>query len=432
MDRDCLISHGMNAFIKDSMLVRGDQFYVAICNQSGCIAAYNEKNNILLCPFADGPIKFTNNVEQGLNVVNINRHGREFSIIRVPYAFKLLLQELQSMNVQMRIITEDNINQLFNMVKSNELKNITGIENYNKYSKFLINKIQDENNKYLNAPDNNPQIDDEFLNNDFKNNTFNVPQNSFINTNNNVFDSNFTNYNYNDNGDWSLEPIYTMPADNINIEIKSKMKVGDFVKYYPTPLKIESYIIDKIYNDVFMDIKNVDTNEILTVNKDNVARPDFKDEMDKLPTKHSDQKHFTNKVEQPVSPPQSPTYGFDQPVSPPQSPTYGFDQPVSPPQSPTYGFDQPVSPPENIENNNNDLEIEDLETNSYDEWDEGNPYYGGGKPKLKILNDIDTSGLNMLSNIEGGGENNNESNDNLDLNNNDNTLKKSITMDLNK
>ena len=63
-----------------------------------------------MCPFADGPIKFVKNVDQQFNVVNVNRFGRDFSIIRVPYAFKLLMQELQCMNVQMRIITEDNVN----------------------------------------------------------------------------------------------------------------------------------------------------------------------------------------------------------------------------------------------------------------------------------------------------------------------------------
>ena len=83
--------------------------------QTGYVAAYNEKQNLFLCPFADGPIKFVKNVDQQFNVVNVNRFGRDFSIIRVPYAFKLLMQELQCMNVQMRIITEDNIDQLHSL-----------------------------------------------------------------------------------------------------------------------------------------------------------------------------------------------------------------------------------------------------------------------------------------------------------------------------
>ena len=126
MDRDCLLAHGMNAFIKDSMLVRGDEYLMAVCNQTGCIAAYNEQQNIMLCPFADGPIKFVKNVEQTHNVININKFGRSFSIVRIPYAFKLLMQELQAMNVQMRIITADNINNIMTLSKSWDLTDITG------------------------------------------------------------------------------------------------------------------------------------------------------------------------------------------------------------------------------------------------------------------------------------------------------------------
>ena len=35
-----------------------------------------------------------------MKYINISKFGRNFSIIRVPYAFKLLMQELTTMNVQ--------------------------------------------------------------------------------------------------------------------------------------------------------------------------------------------------------------------------------------------------------------------------------------------------------------------------------------------
>ena len=62
MDRDCLLAHGMASFIKESMLVRGDQYYMAICNQSGTVAIYNETKNLFLSPMMDGPLKFIDNV----------------------------------------------------------------------------------------------------------------------------------------------------------------------------------------------------------------------------------------------------------------------------------------------------------------------------------------------------------------------------------
>ena len=122
MDRDCLLAHGMASFIKESMIVRGDKYFMAICNKSGTIAIYNETKNLFLSPFADGPLKFVENVENNMNIVQKSVFGRDFSIVCVPYAFKLLLQELKTMNVQMRIITEDNVDHLTSLFYGEDFK----------------------------------------------------------------------------------------------------------------------------------------------------------------------------------------------------------------------------------------------------------------------------------------------------------------------
>ena len=75
---------------------------------------------------SDGPIQFVGTLDDHLNIENVSRFGRSFSIVRIPYSFKLLLQELQTMNVQMRIITEDNIDQLTNMSYSDNISKILG------------------------------------------------------------------------------------------------------------------------------------------------------------------------------------------------------------------------------------------------------------------------------------------------------------------
>ena len=125
MDRDCLIGHGMSHFVNESMMVRGDQFYMAICNLSGCIAVYNEDKNIFLSPHVDGPLKFIENINSEMNIVNVSKFGRDFSIVRVPYAFKLLMQELTTMNVQMRIITEQNIDQILPLSEGKSMEKMT-------------------------------------------------------------------------------------------------------------------------------------------------------------------------------------------------------------------------------------------------------------------------------------------------------------------
>ena len=119
MERDALISHGLSGFLEESMMVRGDEYYMAVCNTTGTIAIYNESKNIFLSPLADGPIAFTGTIEQGMNVDDVSRFGRSFSIVRVPYAFKLMIQELQAMNVQVRLITEKNVEQLTSLSYSN-------------------------------------------------------------------------------------------------------------------------------------------------------------------------------------------------------------------------------------------------------------------------------------------------------------------------
>jgi len=124
MERDGIMAHGATAFLNDAYMTRGDEHFIAICNKTGSIAIYNESLNLFLSPMADGPIKFDDTLKGGKNIVNVSRFGRSFSVIRVPYTFKLLMQELQIMNVQMRIITDSNVEQLTNMCFS---KNVNAL-----------------------------------------------------------------------------------------------------------------------------------------------------------------------------------------------------------------------------------------------------------------------------------------------------------------
>ena len=127
MERDGIIGHGATRFLQESMMERGDDYYMAICNKTGTIAIYNENLNLFLSPMADGPIKYNGTLGDNLNIDYVSKYGRSFSIVRVPYAFKLLMQELQAMNIQMRIITEENIDQLTSMSFSNNINMIMGL-----------------------------------------------------------------------------------------------------------------------------------------------------------------------------------------------------------------------------------------------------------------------------------------------------------------
>jgi len=86
MERDAIISHGASAFIKDRMYDVSDKYQVSICKKCGSIATYNPKCSIYHCPSCE--------------------NQTEFSLVKIPYALKLMKQELDCLNVNMRFITE--------------------------------------------------------------------------------------------------------------------------------------------------------------------------------------------------------------------------------------------------------------------------------------------------------------------------------------
>ena len=86
MERDCCISHGAANFIRDRTYHCSDKYEVHICNCCGMIAIFNADKNIYTC-------RQCNNYT-------------DFSRVKIPYAFKLLMQELITMNIAPRIITE--------------------------------------------------------------------------------------------------------------------------------------------------------------------------------------------------------------------------------------------------------------------------------------------------------------------------------------
>jgi hypothetical protein len=88
---------------------------MAVCNKTGVIAVYNAAQNLFLSPLADGPLLFEKDLNNQLKLQTVSKYGRSFSILKIPYSLKLLIQELQTMNIQMRIVTDANVDNLMNM-----------------------------------------------------------------------------------------------------------------------------------------------------------------------------------------------------------------------------------------------------------------------------------------------------------------------------
>jgi DNA-directed RNA polymerase II subunit RPB2 len=168
MERDSVISHGAVNFLTESMMERGDKYYMAICNNTGMIAIFNPSKNIFMSPMADGPIRYVGSMDgKEMRIENITKFGRSFSVIAIPYTLKLLIQELQTVNIQMRIITDDNIEQLENMLYSKNIDNLLFKETTAKEYIFNVRTIlsSDEFGKNkLKTPDTNAEEIPEFTN----------------------------------------------------------------------------------------------------------------------------------------------------------------------------------------------------------------------------------------------------------------------------
>jgi DNA-directed RNA polymerase II subunit RPB2 len=143
MERDSLISHGVSEFLRESMMERSDKYRMAVCNTTGMMAIYNPEKNLFMSPMADGPIKFTGSLDgQNMNIVNVTQHGRDFSIVDIPYSLKLLMQELNTINLQMRIITEDNIDQLESMTFSKNMTTL-GVASHHAYKTSIAENLKE-------------------------------------------------------------------------------------------------------------------------------------------------------------------------------------------------------------------------------------------------------------------------------------------------
>ena len=95
MERDVMIAHGMSKFCRERMYDVADKYSVHVCKKCGMIATFNNGNHGLM------------RSKQGFSVHKCNTcdNTTDFAYVQVPYAFKLMSQELQTINVVPRLIT---------------------------------------------------------------------------------------------------------------------------------------------------------------------------------------------------------------------------------------------------------------------------------------------------------------------------------------
>jgi DNA-directed RNA polymerase II subunit RPB2 len=126
MERDAIVAHGVSEFLNESMMLRsdGDSFY--FCNGCGTIPLYNENTKFYLCPMCDGPIQFSGETANDLNPIPpTKRSSATFSKVEMPYATKLLMQELNAFeNIGLRVLTTKDVTRIKGLDRVSQLTNV--------------------------------------------------------------------------------------------------------------------------------------------------------------------------------------------------------------------------------------------------------------------------------------------------------------------
>ena len=97
MERDVMIAHGMSRFCRERLYDVSDKYSTHVCGKCGMIACYN-----------DPSMKQTKFAKSDMSIHLCRTCGNttDFAKVEIPYAYKLLAQELQTINIVPRILTE--------------------------------------------------------------------------------------------------------------------------------------------------------------------------------------------------------------------------------------------------------------------------------------------------------------------------------------
>jgi hypothetical protein len=108
MEVHAVLGHGTADFLRESIMKRADGYQTVVCNGCGTIPIYNEREKLYLCPMCDGPVKYIGETASNLEILPATRRSVvSFSRVEIPYAFKLLDQELNTyLNMGLRILTD--------------------------------------------------------------------------------------------------------------------------------------------------------------------------------------------------------------------------------------------------------------------------------------------------------------------------------------
>jgi DNA-directed RNA polymerase subunit B len=89
MERDCLIAYGASMMLKDRLLEESDKAEINVCERCGLLSYYDVKQRRFVC--------------------RVCGEKSKISSVVIAYAFKLLLQEMMSLNVAPRLLAREKV-----------------------------------------------------------------------------------------------------------------------------------------------------------------------------------------------------------------------------------------------------------------------------------------------------------------------------------
>jgi DNA-directed RNA polymerase subunit B' len=95
MERDVLIGHGTALLLKERLFDESDPYECYICSNCGEVAIYDHKRGMKRC--------------QACGETEDIQNNRKIPSVRLPYAFKLLLDELRSMGINPKLELKDRV-----------------------------------------------------------------------------------------------------------------------------------------------------------------------------------------------------------------------------------------------------------------------------------------------------------------------------------
>jgi DNA-directed RNA polymerase II subunit RPB2 len=89
MERDVAISHGMGVFMKERMMECSDLYTCSVCDLCGMIVSKLKNTSSYYCNGCD--------------------NHSHISTVQIPYACKLMIQELMAINIWPKLGTQNTI-----------------------------------------------------------------------------------------------------------------------------------------------------------------------------------------------------------------------------------------------------------------------------------------------------------------------------------